>query len=76
MLGGRQCGQLFSFRFVFIFNDFCQANYLNIYGRSSPSFGKTTTAIDDLSQVSFPILQRTLPWQPIFVGFNRLSCVL
>jgi len=26
-------------------------------------------AVDDQSEISFTILQGTLPWQPIFVGF-------
>jgi len=28
-------------------------------------------AVDDQSKISFLILQGTLPWQAIFVGFNR-----
>ena len=28
-----------------------------------------TTAVDDQYEISFSILQGTLPWQPIFAGF-------
>ena len=46
---------------VYIFNDFCQINYLNIYQA-------------DQSDVSFSISRGKLPWQPILLAvFTELS---
>jgi len=56
---------------AFIFGHFCQTNYLNIYMtdlRQIFRIGRTT-AVDDLSVISFSIPQGMLPQQPIFVGF-------
>jgi len=52
-----------------VFNDFCQTNYLKIYWtdlRQMLRDGRTM-AVGDQSELSFSILQGTLPWQPIFV---------
>jgi len=55
----------------FIFQRFCQINYLNIYWHDPHQMYRIgrTTAADELSKVSFSIQQGTSQWQPIFVGF-------
>jgi len=51
----------------FIFSDFCQTNYLNIYRIDLPEVCgiDRTMAVDERSEVILPIPQGTLPWQPI-----------
>jgi len=51
--------------YFFIYNDSRQSNYLKIY-RQIFRVGRTI-AVDDRSEISFSITQRTLPWQPICV---------
>ena len=52
--------------FKCIFNDCCQTNYLTIYQIYLGQIFRTMAA--DMIKLSFAIIQRTLPWQPIFVS--------
>jgi len=63
-------GKLFCCCFLFVFNDFYQANYLKVCWTSLQQIFRVarTVAVDDQSEFSFLISQGTLPWQPIFVG--------
>ena len=57
--------------FIFIFADFCQTNYLNIYRTNFHQICRVgrTMAADERSVVNVSISQGMLPWQPIFAGF-------
>jgi len=63
---------MFCFCFLFIyFNDSCLTDpklSQKLPDRQILRVGRTM-AIDDQYEISFSILQGTLPWQPIFVGF-------
>jgi len=52
------------FLFLFIFNDFCPTNCLKI---------NRTDVRQIPPEISFSSPQRTLPWQPLFVGFIHRS---
>jgi len=55
------------FVYFFIFDDFCQTNYLNIYPTDRRLMFKvgSTTAADKRSEVGFSIPRGKFPWQPI-----------
>jgi len=56
--------------FLFIyFNDFCQTN--KIYPTDIRQIFRVarTLTVNDQSENSFPMIQGTLPWQSISVGF-------
>ena len=52
---------------ILIFNDFCQANYLNVYQTDLHQMCRDgrTMAVDERAEVSFWIPQGMLLWQLI-----------
>ena len=57
--------------YLFIVNDFCQTNYLNIYATDLHQICRVdrTAAVDERSEVSFFDHSRNVAAATIFVGF-------
>ena len=49
---------------LYIFNDFCQTNYLKIYQTDLYQIGRIGRIMAVESEISLSIHQGTLPWQP------------
>jgi len=49
---------------LYIFNDFCQTNYLKIYQTDLYQIGRVGRIMAVESEISLSIHQGTLPWQP------------
>jgi len=73
VLAAADTASLFCCCFLFIFNDFCRPNYLEIYRTELYQIFRVgrTVAVDDQSEISFSIPRGMLPWQPIFASFIR-----
>jgi len=67
------CSASVSYLFTY-FKDFCQTNYLNIYGTDFLQMCTIdrTTAVDDQSEIKISTFQATLPRQSNVVGFGGL----
>jgi len=66
----KQLRGLYILLLFLVFNDYCQTNYFKIYRTDLRQIFRVgrTTAVDDQSEISFSILQRTLPQQPVLVA--------
>jgi len=62
---------LFFIYFIFVMILFRPVTYLKIYQTNLCQIFRVgrTMAVDDQCEISILVLQGTLPWQPIFVGF-------
>jgi len=65
--GGLYFLLLLCFLLLYIFNDFCQINYRNIYGTDLHPICRDgrTMAVDERTEVFFSIFKGQCPWQPI-----------